>query len=188
MIVSVRSLSANIADRQDEDSDRIFSPDAIRYRWSEQLLRQADLFGEYNEITNGRTADDSLADLEQAVIDEYGASVWDNEAYSQALLATDTYHNFAVCNITATPNSQADANNQSDRNPNGDIVRYRPNKVDWRNDIDLDGIDRRGIPKTYTEADLLDPDTFVDLCVRVTGVGGSVNNKAIVMQKNGPPT
>lgn len=178
LIVRVRSLSADIADPQDDDSDRIFSPDQIRYRWSEQLLRQADLADQYNEITKGRTADDALADLSQAVIDEYGSDVWSKEAYSQALLATATYYSRCVCNITATPNNQAAANNQSDRNPNGDIVRYRPNKVDWRTDIDLG---------PFTVAHILDPEIFVDMTQRTSSSPFIVNNKAIVKAKNGPP-
>lgn len=178
LIVRVRSLSADIVDPQDNDSDRIFSPDAIRYRWSEQLLRQADLFGEYNEITKGRTADDALDDLTQAVIDAYNPDIWSDEAYSQALLATDTYYNFCVCNITATPNNQAHANNQSDRNPNGDIVRYRPNRVDWRTAIDLG---------PFTVAHILDQNIFVDMTQRTSSSPFIVNNKAIVTFKGGPP-
>lgn len=178
LIVSVRSLSANIADRQDEDSQRVLSPDYIREKWCSRLLRNAGLKSEYDQIVKGRTFDEALPILEQAVIDAYNPDIWSDEAYSQALLATDRYYRYAVCNITATLNNQAHANNQSDRNPNGDVVRYRPNKVDWRSDIDLG---------PFTVEDIMDPDIFVDMTQRTSSSPFSVNNKAIVTPKGGPP-
>lgn len=156
----------------------MLSPDYIREKWCSRLLRNAGLKSEYDRIVKGRTFDESLPILEQAVINAYTPDVWGNEDYSQALLATSRYYDFAVCNITATPNNQAYANNQSDRNPNGDIVRYRPNKVDWRNDIDLG---------PFAVADILDTTIKVDMTQRTSSSPFSVNNKAIVKQKNGPP-